>query len=124
MKKIFAILVMTLLLSSCNLFNKDEWETEVDVPVEGIENSEDGGSEKVGDVSENWDSVDDALEDENAKEKMPESDLVEGDVLDWWSLEEGLPSEDTIDDAKTEEEVVKEFEEELDSLFKLLEWDE
>jgi len=36
-------------------------------------------------------------------------------------LEEGLPSEDTIDDAKTEEEVVKEFEEELDSLFKLLE---
>lgn len=120
MKKIVSIILMTLLFSSC-FFDKEEEKLESEENTE-VSNNEDVDNEAWEDNTEVWDSDGGIVGDNNwdtsdeevttQKEKDDIKEIIWDDVMN----EE--------DENKTDDEIVKEFESELDSLFELLEWDE
>ena len=102
------------MFSSCSLFNKTD---------EGVKNDTDNVVENVNDESSV--SGEDITNDATDKDSDNLENTDNTSSNDQSDIKEIIWDDDieNVDDSKTDEEVVKEFEEELDSLFELLEWD-
>ncbi len=108
MKKVLAIFMMTVLISSCSLFDKEEVVDSWDNTNQVIDETVDGNQNDIDNLSD-------------SNEWSSDLDTTDTALKDFGS---SLEEEVLNDTARTEEEIVKEFEKELDSLFELLEWNE
>lgn len=104
MKKIVVIMLMLVLLTSC--FKKDKSDEIIEEGAENITNILEQEASTEEETNETSSGVTTKFNEEKASEKVEET------VIGTWEI-----------DSKTEEQIVKEFEAEIDSLFNLIDED-